>query len=139
MWPVERRRPLWPTVDSGYLYSRHQLMGLDAAESFVEQLVPERQADDSVTWHLDDADPPTDLQRAALNSWRSLSITLTALDIYYWPQVTHLVSHDLAVWRGAWVAFDAAAMLSWLGLSLDDIANQAMDLRVMAERARQPG
>jgi hypothetical protein len=131
-WPTERRRVLWPTVDSGYLYSRHQLLALDAAESFVEQLVPERQADDSIAWRLDGADVPTELQRAALDSWRSLAITLAALESYYWPQVTHLVTHDLAIWREAWVAFDATTMLSWLGLSQEDIVNQATDLRVMA-------
>ncbi len=131
-WPTERRRALWPTVDSGYLYSRHQLLGLSAAESFVEQLVSERQADERIAWHLPDADLPTELQLESLRSWRSLAITLSALDTYYWPQVTHLVSHDVAVWREAWVAFDAAGMLSWLGLSLDDVINQATELRVMA-------
>ena len=123
---------MWPTVDSGYLYSRHQLLGLDSATAFVEALTPERAEDGSISWHLDDADLPTALQRASLHSWRSLAITLTALDTYYWPQVTHLVSHDLAVWREAWVAFEPTAMLSWLGLSLDDIVNQATDLRAMA-------
>ena len=131
-WPTERRRALWPTVDSGYLYSRHQLLGLGSATAFVEALTPERAEDGIISWHLDDADLPTDLQRASLHSWRSLAITLTALDSYYWPQVTHLVTHDLAVWREAWVAFEPTAMLSWLGLSLDDIVNQATDLRAMA-------
>ena len=25
-WPMERRRALWPSVETGYLYSRHQLL-----------------------------------------------------------------------------------------------------------------
>lgn len=131
-WPVERRPTWWPTADSGYLYSRHQLLGLDAAESFVEQLVPKRQEDESIAWHLDDADLPTGLQRAALDSWRSLAITLTALDTYYWPQATHQVTHDLTIWREAWAAFEPITMLDWLCLSVDDLANQAVELRVMA-------
>jgi hypothetical protein len=131
-WPTERRRSLWPTVDSGYLYSRHQLLALDAAGFFVEQLVPERQADGSITWHLDDTALPTEFQLEALRSRHALAITLTALDTYYWPPVTHLVRQDLAVWREAWVAFDPTAMLSWLGLSLEDIVNQATNLRAMA-------
>ena len=123
---------LRPRVDSGYLYSRQQLLGLDLAEPFVEQLIPERQADKSIAWHLDDSDLPTDLQRESLHSWRSLAITLSALDTYYWPQVTHLITHDVTIWREAWVAFEAATMLTWLGLSLDDITNQATDLHVVA-------
>jgi hypothetical protein len=125
--PAEEPFAAGSTVDSGYLYSRHQLLALDIAEFFVEQLVPERQADESIAWHLDDADLPTDLQRESLRSWRSLAITLSALDTYYWPQVTHLVTHDVTIWREAWVAFEAATMLSWLGISLDDIINQATD------------
>jgi hypothetical protein len=131
-WPTERRRTLWPSVDSGYLYSRHQLLDLDAASFFVEQLVPERQVDERITWQLDSTSAPTEAQQMALDSWRSLAITLAALESYYWPQVTHSVAYDLAVWREAWAAFDAASMLSWLGLSHEDIVNQAMDLRVMA-------
>jgi hypothetical protein len=131
-WPAEHRRTLWPTVDSGYLYSQHQLLGLDAADSFVEQLVPERQEDKSIAWRLGNADLPTELQREALDSWRSLAITLTALDTYYWPQASHQVRHELAVWREVWAAFEPITMLDWLGLSLDDLDNQAMELRVMA-------
>jgi hypothetical protein len=130
--PADEPFTAWSTGDSDYLYSRHQLLGLDVAEFFVEQLVPELQADQSIAWHLDDADLPTEVQRESLNSWRSLAITLSALDTYYWPQVTHLVTHDVTIWREAWVAFQAAAMLAWLGLSLDDTVYQATDLRVVA-------
>lgn len=37
-WPRERQRALWPSVASGYLYSRHQLLDLDAAMQFVARL-----------------------------------------------------------------------------------------------------
>ena len=36
-WPTERRRTQWPSVETGYLYSRHQLLGLDAVRSFVAE------------------------------------------------------------------------------------------------------
>jgi hypothetical protein len=41
-WLTERRRTLWPTVASGYVYSRHQLPGLGAALSFIRELKPRR-------------------------------------------------------------------------------------------------
>jgi hypothetical protein len=137
--PEDEPFAAWPTVADGYLYSQHQLLGLDAAEYFVEALAPERQGDERIAWHLDDADLPTDLQLASLRSWRSLAITLTALDSYYWPQITHLLYHNLAIWREAWVEFDAAAMLSWLGLSLESIVDQAVELRAMASMRDDSG
>ncbi len=130
-WPTERRRHLWPTVESGYLYSRHQLLGLDVSASFVWKLKPQRSAN-RTTWHLAEADRPNAPTMTALASWRSLAIILAALDTYYWPFMTHTVSHDLVAWRAARQAFVPSEMLSWLGLSLDQIAAQARDLRIMA-------
>lgn len=37
-WPRERQRGVWPSVASGYLYTRHQMLGLDIAMSFVTKL-----------------------------------------------------------------------------------------------------
>jgi hypothetical protein len=56
-WPTERRRTLWPTVASGYVYSRHQILGLDAALSFIRDLKPRRR-EQSLTWHLDETALP---------------------------------------------------------------------------------
>ncbi len=131
-WPTERRRTLWPTVDSGYIYSRHQLIGLDVAMSFVAALKPERQGERTIVWRLNEPDRPNAATRDAFRSWRALAIVLTALDTYYWPFITHTVRHDFATWRKARQAFDPSDMLSWLGITLDDVEAQAGDLRIAA-------
>jgi hypothetical protein len=137
-WPQERRRDQWPSVDSGYLYSRHQLLGVDVAMCFVSDLKPRRNGD-SITWHLDEANLPNQPTREALASWRGLTITLIALDTYYWPQMTHVVRHGLTVWRVALQAFDPAQMLAWLGLSLDEITRQAGSLKAWASMRDNTG
>lgn len=52
-------------------------------------------------WRLEDGAQPNAPTVEALATWRSLAITLSALDTYYWPQITHTVSHDFATWRQA--------------------------------------
>jgi hypothetical protein len=130
-WPTERRRALWPSVDAGYLYSRHQLPGLDVAMSFVADLTP-RRTGNRTTWHLDEADRPKAPTLEALRSWRSLAITLSALDTYYWPFITHTVRHELSVWRSVRLAFEPGQLLSWLDLPTDQITAQEGNLRLMA-------
>ena len=119
-WPRERQRTLWPSVATAYLYSRHQLLGLDVAMSFVTKLAGERDGH-TVTWHLPGAARPNAPTVEALATWRSLAITLSALDTYYWPQITSTVSHDFPIWREVVRDFDPPAMRSWLDLSLDQI------------------
>jgi hypothetical protein len=117
-WPTDRRRWEWPSVETGYLYSRHQLLGLDAARSLVADLKPQYDGR-NLAWHFDgDGDLPHPLELPAIDSWRSLAITLSALDTYYWPQITHQFVHDLDVWQQAFQAFDRSDMLAWLGLTL---------------------
>lgn len=128
-WPTARRRTLWPSVDAGYLYSRHQLIGLDVAMSFVAAPSPQRSGQ-RATWHLTEADQPNVPTREALLTWRSLAITLSALDTYYWPFLTHAVHHDLDVWRSARLAFEPAAILTWLGLPSSEIITEESDLRL---------
>ena len=65
-WPTERRRHLWPGVDAGYLYSRHQLIGLDVAMPLVTTLSQQR-AGKGVTYHLAEEDRPD----ARARRWRS--------------------------------------------------------------------
>ena len=130
-WPRDRRRSLWPSVDAGYLYSRHQLPSLDRAMSFVSDLTPQR-PDKVVAWHLGEADLPNQPTREALRSWRGLAITLLALDTYYWFFITHTISHDLQALRQVLRTFDRPAMLDWLGLSLDQITGEAARLRSLA-------
>lgn len=126
-WPTERRRTLWPSVDSGYVYSRHQLLGLDAAISFVRELKP-RRSEHWVTWHLDDASLPNAPTVTALMTWRSLAITLTALDTYYWPQMTHSLLGDIDIWRQVLHSLDREETLAWLGLSFDQLERQVASL-----------
>ena len=126
-WPTERRRTLWPTVASGYVYSRHQLLGLDAALSFIRELKP-RRSEHWLTWHLDDAAVPNASTIAALETWRSLAITLTALDTFYWPQVTHSLLGDVETWLQVLRSFDREQTLAWLGLSLKQVERQITSL-----------
>ena len=125
-WPTERRRMLWPTVASGYVYSRHQLLWLEAALSFIRELKA-RRSGHLLTWQLDDAAPPNAPTIAALETWRSLAITLTALDTYYWPQMTHSLLGDIEAWQQV-LRFDRKQTLAWLGLSLDRIEQQITSL-----------
>ena len=99
--------------------------------SFVSELKPQRTGQ-RVAWRLDDAALPDKPTRQALASWRSLAITLTALDTYYWPRLRQMVRYGFDVWRTALQVFDPAQMLTWLGLSLDQIERQATALRTTA-------
>jgi hypothetical protein len=128
-WPTERRGNPWPSVGAGYLYSRHQLLGLDVAMPFLASLTPQLSGE-QVVWHLTDAKGLDQPARDALNSWRSLAITLSALDTYYWPFITNKVYHDLDVWRSERLAFDPADMLIWLDLSAKQILSAESDLRL---------
>ena len=130
-WPTERRRTLWPSVETGYLYAQHQLLGLDAARSFVADLKPQSDGR-NVTWHLKEADLPNAPTLGAIASWRQLAIVLSALDTYYWPQITHQLVHDLVVWQQAFQAFDRPQMLGWLGLTLEQIERQITSLLTTA-------
>jgi hypothetical protein len=130
-WPRDRRRWLWPSVESGYLYSRHQILGFDVAMPFLTKLKG-RLRGKTPTWHLEDASLPNAPTLEALGSWRNLTIALSALDTYYWPQMTHTLSHSLAVWRTALQAFDPTETLTWLGLSLDQIVRQLTNLHTTA-------
>lgn len=136
-WPRERRRALWPSVDAGYLYSRHQLLGLDVAASFVSSLAAQR-VDHTATWHLGEKDRPNRPTRESLSSWRGLAVTLSALDTYYWPFITH-TPHNLQVLRQALQAFDCPAMLDWLGVSLDQVRDGAGRLRSLASARDDTG
>ena len=130
-WPSHRRRSLWPSVESGYLYSRHQLLGLDVATPFVSELKG-RLEGNSPAWRLEDESLPNVPTLEALGTWRALAIALSSLDTYYWPQMTHSLSHSLAIWRTALQSFDPVQTLAWLGLSLDQIGRQATSLYTRA-------
>jgi hypothetical protein len=130
-WPKDHSGALWPSVESGYLYSRHQILGLNVAMDFVSKL-ESLLIDGKVIWRLGEESVPNAPTHEALDSWRSLAIVLSALDTYYWPWVTRGLRGDPAVWRTAVEAFDPAEMLNWLGLSLDLIDRQATSLRAIA-------
>jgi hypothetical protein len=106
--------------------------------SFVSEMKARREGK-STTWHLEGADRPNEPTREALNSWRALAITLSALDTYYWPQVTHGLKYDFVLWRTVLQEFDPAQMLAWLGLSLDQIGAQGSTLRLFASARDDTG
>ncbi len=128
-WPTTRLRQVWPSVASGYLYSRHQLIGLDMATPFVAALTSQLSGH-RLTWHLPDSERPDQPARGALLTWRSLAITLAGLGTYYWPFITRAILHGTEVWRAARLGFDPAAMLTWLGVSSKEITDQESELRL---------
>ncbi len=137
-WPTARSRTLWPSADSGYLYSRHQLLGLHAAMPFIAKL--ERQVTSGTAgWRLDEQSQPNPPTREALASWRALAIALSALDTRYWPQITRLLYGDLAVWRAALEVPDPAGTADWLGMTPGVIEQQAISLRATASLGDDTG
>ena len=76
--------------------------------------------------------PPNAPTIEAIASWRQLAITLSALDTYYWPQITHQLVHDLDVWQQAFQAFDRQQSLDWLGLTLEQVERQITSLLATA-------
>jgi hypothetical protein len=92
-WPSIWRRHLWPTYDSAYLYSYHQLLGLRRARTIVGSLQSHHH-DHSMTW-LEDEDVPDHQTLANCRSWRGLAVVLSALDTTYWPGIMQTVSFGL--------------------------------------------
>lgn len=130
-WPTARRRPLWPGVDSGYLYSQHQLLALDQAEFFVQTLEPYDAGNHTIRWRFPAGFTPEPAVVRAMSSWRSLAIILTAMDTIYWPPICHTY-HHLQTWLEVRQEFDAPATLAWLGLDRDRVSDQASGLRAVA-------
>lgn len=129
-WPSIRRRPLWPTFDWGYLYSFHQLLGLNSARRLLNALQPQV-SDGRLTWHLPQnavSEPTIE----AMQSWRSLAIVLTVLDTVYWPQIQQRIVHSVEVWRQVRLQFDPIEAVRWLGVTVDGLAQQADQLRMIA-------
>jgi hypothetical protein len=126
-WPSIWRRHLWPTYDSAYLYSYHQLLGLRRARTIVGSLQSHHH-DHSMTW-LEDEDVPDHQTLANCRSWRGLAVVLSALDTTYWPGIMQTVSFGLDEWREHRLAFEPGTTLQWLGVSVDDVAGAADQLR----------
>jgi hypothetical protein len=125
-------------VASGYLYSRYQLLGLEAALGFAADLQG-RWVDGLPHWSLNEADWPNAPTVAALASCRSLAICLSALDTCYWPQMAHTLLGDIDTWRTAFRDRDPARMLDWLGASLEQVGRQVTDLQMSASSCDDTG
>lgn len=130
-WPSRRRPGLWPQRDRGYLYSQHQLLALKSLRPVLRELRWEHSQRGS-TWSLAREDRPTAADIAIADSWRNLAIALSALDGRYWPRVTGSISYDAEAWRRHNQSFDLAGTLSWTGLTADQVADQAAQLRDFA-------
>jgi hypothetical protein len=122
-WPRQDRGTPWPRASSGYLYSRHQLIGLERTSLLVTGLCYE-DAEQGLRWTLDVQLQPDPIAVSAIASWRELVIVLSALDTVYWPSITRAVRHDDEVWRSIRETFDPASMLAWLGLAIESISHQ---------------
>ena len=132
-WPFDRWRTLWPSVESGYLYSSHQLLALDHVRGIVDDLVPERKGpNEGLNWRLPDEAMPDESSLDALRRWRSLAVLLASFDSVFWPEIRHVVSHSAEAWRTVRLRFDAAALISWLGVTEEEIVKQAEDLLLRA-------
>ena len=131
-WPTERTRILWPSTERGYLYSYHQLLGLERAHSLVRSLRPTERVGYRSIWHLDGVDLPDDRAKQGSASWRSLAITLSAIDTRVWPYITQVISHSDEVWRSTNLSQSPQALLDWLGLTAKQLREQSVRLRVSA-------
>lgn len=130
-WPTDRRRNLWPGVGSGYLYSRHQLLGLARARDLVGALSPERPlSTGTIRWKLTADDLPDERMLAEFAAWRALAITLSAIDTIYWPDITNVIKDSAEIWRSERLAFKPRTTLKWLRLSAEAIARQSEALRL---------
>lgn len=131
-WPSEHVRTLWPSVERGYLYSQHQLLGLERARSIVGSLRPAERTENSIIWRLDERYLPDDRALQGVASWRSLAITLSAIDTRAWPYITHVIHHNADAWRASTMAQEPAALLDWLDVPVDQLHQQSLNLRVAA-------
>ncbi len=131
-WPTKRLRTLWPTVSRGYLYSYHQLLGLERARGLVGSLRPTERVGHRSIWHLDPENRPEDRALDDIASWRSLAITLSAIDSRVWPYITQVISHSDEVWRASNLSQPPEDLLAWLGLTVEQLREQSVRLRVSA-------
>ncbi|WP_308468522.1 hypothetical protein [Rathayibacter soli] len=129
-WPHERVRASWPSVARGYLYSQHQLLGLERARSLASSLRPTLIANRLVV-HLDEVDVPDQHALSACASWRSLAITLSALDTRAWPHITRMIAGS-ETWRSTTLSQPPQELLGWLGLTVKEVHRQAELLRSSA-------
>lgn len=131
-WPTDRVQTLWPSVERGYLYSYHQLLGFERARSIVRALRPLEKSTPGWIWRLPDADLPGEFAADGIESWQSLAITLCAIDWRNWPYITHVVHHSDDVWRAARLEQSPKDLVEWLELTVDDLREQSERLRVSA-------
>lgn len=127
-WPTKQYRSLWPSAASGFLWSPHQLLGLQVAE----QLLPEMRygRDAGVGRFSLHRLTGSDLEVAT--AWRGLAVALTALEAKYLPRITHIVSHDFDAWLAHDAEFDPVETMTWLGTTAQEARAQAESLSLSA-------
>jgi len=132
-WPRDRLRTEWPSVARGYLYSFHQLIGLERARSLVQAIKPHSTEQRGVfSWRLPHADMPNSYAADGLKSWRALAMTLSAVDTRVWPNITQVIHHSDEIWRASNLSQSAPQLLEWLGLTVDQLRREADHLRSSA-------
>ena len=132
----------WDGRAEDFLYSPHQVLALDQVRGFLEVLEPFRAGMGSLLWRLPREYQPSQMALAdsrkallhcdGLPTWRSLAITLAAVDWVYWPLIVRRVVGDVAAWRSARLAFDPHEAASRLGVTLEALRSQVISLRVRA-------
>jgi hypothetical protein len=131
-WPSERLRVLWPSVERGYLYSYHQLLTLDLAQSFVRSLRLRRLALHRFEQYLPPEDHPDQRLREEFDASRQFAITLAAIDTRVWPAIMQTVHHTVEGWRASNLAVTPDQLLTWLGVTPDQLRRQSEHLRLKA-------
>jgi hypothetical protein len=131
-WPGERVRDLWPSVPRGYIYSHHQLLGLNRARFIVDALRPAERVGYQTIWRLDSTALLDAETLAALSSWRSLAITLSAIDTRVWPSIVQVIVNNADTWRSANTVQTPLELLGWLGVTRIELGEQSQRLRVSA-------
>jgi len=131
-WPTERERDLWPSVHRGYLYSPFQLLTLNRIRSIVDLLRPVARPDGTTKWEFDPADAPGDEVKEAAATWRSLAVTVSAIDTRVMPEIMQVFIGDTEAWRRTKLAQSPQELLEWLGLSEEVLREQSRSLRAGA-------
>lgn len=127
-WPTKRHRSLWPSAASGFLWSPHQLLGLQVTE----QLLPEMRYSREVGPRRFTLDRLTGRDLEVARAWRGLAVALTALESKYLPRITQTVHHDFEAWLAHDAEFDPVETMSWLGTTAQEARSQAEALSLSA-------
>ena len=108
-WPRTRVRTLWPSFETGYLYSPHQLLQLVAARPIIDEFVLTGHDGGVPTWQLPDERIPDSETVTRLATWRLFAVILSALDTALWPSVRCSSTRVRPLTGSAWIQKPSAS------------------------------